>query len=494
MGHQRTRPITPGPALTSGYPRGMSEWHRAPLSEQHESVVREDIAVADLVTHYLNRITEHNSSINALVHVGVDYALEQAERVQRSISARDTPPLMGLPSADKDLVARAGMPTGYGSLVSKGLPVATTSDPMAVWLDQAGAISVGKTATSEFGMSASTESLATGPTRNPHDLKSSAGGSSGGAAAAVAAGLVPFAPGSDGGGSIRIPAFACGLVGWKPSRGLIPAGSGGESIASLVVPGLITRSVVDLAYAAEQLILGDYNWSTQAPREARGYRRAVESPRRGLTIGFTTAAPWPASFGVEPDAEAVRALDIAKDALVDAGHSVMELPWQPDQSYAENFMTVWAASAASAPVPAANDESLEPLTRFLRERGQATSAVELSAAVAALRLFERSTIEAFSGCDVVMTPGLNGPAPAVGWLDATNPERNFRQQVQLTPWTSFVNVAGLPALAVPANYAHGLPLGVQLIGRPGGDGTLMGAAQQISERLPEAQKWPQGFD
>ena len=486
--------MTRGSALTCRYPRGMSDWHRAPLSELHASLRRGDIAVADLVRHYLNRITEHNSSINALVHVAGDYALEHAERSQSSISALDAPALSGLPSADKDLVARAGMPTGYGSLTSKGLPAATTSDPMALWLDQVGAISIGKTATSEFGMSASTESLASGPTRNPHDLKRSAGGSSGGAAAAVAAGLVPFAPGSDGGGSIRIPAFACGLVGWKPSRGLIPAGSGWESIAGLVVPGLITRSVTDLAYVAEQLIHGDLHWSTQAPREARTYSRAIESPVRGLTIGVTTAAPWPASWGVEPDAEAVRTLDIAKNALVDAGHFVRELPWRPDQSYADSFMTVWAASAASVPVPAANEDSLEPLTRFLRERGQETSAVDLAAAVAALRLFERTTIEAFSGCDVVMTPGLNGPAPALGWLDATNPERNFRQQVQLTPWTSFVNVAGLPALAVPVTYARGLPLGVQLIGRPGGDGTLMGAAQQISERLPEAQKWPQGFE
>jgi len=118
----------------------------------------------------------------------------------------------------------------------------------------------------------------------------------------------------------------------------------------------------------------------------------------------------------------------------------------------------------------------------------------LAGAVAALRLFERSTIEAFSGCDVVMTPGLNGPAPALGWLDPLDPERNFRQQVEVTPWTSFVNVAGLPALAVPVTYTHDLPLGVQLIGRPGGDGTLMGAAQQLVEQLPEAQKWPQGFD
>ena len=472
----------------------MSDWHRAPLNELHASLCRGDIAVADLVRHYLDRITQHNSSINALVHVAGDYALEQAERAQQSISAEGTPPLTGIPSADKDLVARAGMPTGYGSLTSKGLPVATASDPMALWLDQVGAISVGKTATSEFGMSASTESLATGETRNPHDLTRSAGGSSGGAAAAVAAGLLPFAPGSDGGGSIRIPALACGLVGWKPSRGLIPAGSGWESIAALVVPGLITRSVIDLAYVAEQLIHGDLHWSTQAPREARTFSRAVESPARGLTIGVTTAMPWPASWGVEPDAEAVRALDIAQQALVDAGHSVRELPWQPDQSYAENFLTVWAASAASVAIPAAREDSLEPLTRFLRERGQGTSAVDLAGAVAALRLFERSTIEAFSGCDVVMTPGLNGPAPALGWLDPLDPERNFRQQVELTPWTSFVNVAGLPALAVPVTYAHDLPLGVQLIGRPGGDGTLMGAAQQLVEQLPEAQKWPQGFD
>lgn len=449
--------------------------------------------MADLLSHYLARIDAHNPSINALVHIDRDYALSRADQLQKSLAEGAAPGLLGLPSADKDLVSRAGMPTGYGSATAIGQSLPTESDPMALWLDEVGAISVGKSATSEFGLSASTESLVVGPTRNPHDLTRSAGGSSGGAAAAVAAGLLPFAPGSDGGGSIRIPALACGVVGWKPSRGLIPAGSGFESMAGLVVPGLITRSVADLAYVAEHLVHGELHWSTRAPGEVARYRSAIQSPARGLTVGVTITSPWPASWGVEPDSSAIRAFEIAKSALADAGHTLIELRWQPDVAYAEHFMTVWAASAASVAVGAEKETELEPLTRHLRDRGRHLDVVQLANALAALRLFERDTIQAFSNCDVVLTPGLNGPAPTLGWLDQTDPERNFRQQVDFTPWTSFVNVAGLPALALPITDVAGLPLGVQLIGRPGGDATVMGVAQQLSDQLPDARTWPAGL-
>ncbi len=469
----------------------MTLWHENRLSEQHNSVLQEDVTVADLVRHYLERIQTHNPNINALVHVDQERAVEQATRRQEQISAGTSPRLVGLPTADKDLVARAGMPTGYGSATSRNQPVSTSSDPMASWLDSVGAISVGKSATSEFGLSGSTESPSTGPTRNPHDLSRSAGGSSGGAAAAVAAGLLPFAPGSDGGGSIRIPAFACGVVGWKPSRGLVPAGSGFESTGGLVVPGLVTRSVDDLVYVAEHLVYGAFPWSSRAPGESGNYRQVLDSPRSGLTVGVTVASPWPLSWGVSPDGRALQALELARSTLADAGHTVVDVDWKPDVTYAENFMTLWAVAAASVPVAAEAVNKLEPLTRFLRERGRRTSAVELAHAQLALRGFERDTIVAFSGYDAVLTPGLNGPAPKLGWLDQEDAERNFRQQVNMTPWTSFVNVAGLPALAVPVSQVEGLPLGVQLVGRPGGDATLMGIAHQISDRLPEAQRWPE---
>ena len=468
----------------------MVTWHRDTLLDQHQALADGRVSPEELLEYYLERIERFNPDVHALVHLDPDAARSAAHEATRRIAVGNATPLTGLPTADKDLVARAGMPTRYGSAVTAGAPTAEASDPMALWLDQVGAVSVGKTTTSEFGMAAATEALAVGPTRNPHDLTRSAGGSSGGAAAAVAAGMLPFAPGSDGGGSIRIPALSCGLVGWKPSRGLIPAGSGFEFLGGLAVPGLITRSVADLALAADLMVEGSWGWATRAPGRPGGYFDQVSSPRPPARIGLTTATPWPAEWGIAPSDDALVALDAAKQALVEAGHEVVEFDWSPTPSYADDFVTLWTANAAALPVPPEQVSQLEPLTQFLIERGQQVSAVELVRALGGLRRFEFDTITAFSSFDAVLTPGLSSVAPEIGWYDQGDAWRNFRQQVEITPWTSFVNVAGLPAIAVPTHYAGDLPLGVQLIGRAGGDGTIIGLAADIERQLPGATRWP----
>lgn len=448
---------------------------------------------SQLLDYYWQRIERCDPEINAFAYRDCDYARDRATEVAARLENGDTSRVIGLPTADKDLVARAGMPTGYGSSYPVGPDQATSSDPMARWLDSAGAISVGKTTTSEFGMAASTEALATGPTRNPHDTTRSAGGSSGGAAAAVAAGMLPFAPGSDGGGSIRIPALACGVVGWKPSRGLVPAGSGFEFLGGLAVPGLITRSVEDLIFLADTLRHGDYHWATRAPVD-RGLLEGVASMPSRATIGVTTASPWPADWGVGPSDDALVALDMARQALLDAGHTVVDLDWRPDTDYAEAFMTLWTSNAATLPVPDDDVDRVEPLTRYLISRGRQVMAVDLVRALGFLRTFERETIATFSPFDAVLTPGLSGPVPQLGWYDPEDALMNFRQQVQVTPWTSFVNVAGLPAIAWPTHYtASGLPVGAQLIGRPGADANILALAAQVERRLPGATRQPPGF-
>lgn len=473
----------------------MTHWHQFSLADQHGSLVNRDAEVAELVEYYLDRVARINPDVNALVHIDAEGARQRADRVGEGQLELNMSGLAGLPSADKDLVAREGMPTGYGSVTTRGQPVAEASEPMAQWLDAVGVLSMGKTATSEFGMSAGTESAATGPTRNPHDLARSAGGSSGGAAAAVAAGIVPFAPGSDGGGSIRIPALSCGVVGWKPSRGLVPAGTGLESAGGLTVPGLITRTISDLAYAADFLVRGSLNWATRAPGASGGFSKAAQHPERGLRIGMTTVSPWPSDWEIVPDAEALQAMGRAREALADAGHTVEEFTWNPKSSYADDFITLWTASAASLPVPENMFDALEPLTRDLMLRGREVSGASLLLALAGLRRFETETIERFCTFDAILTPGLNGPAPLIGWYDKEDPEKNFAQQVQMTPWTSFVNVAGLPAISIPTLYsATGMPLGAQLIGGPGRDARLMGLGQQIAERLVDATKPPALFD
>lgn len=448
------------------------------MAALHRDLSRGDRRVVDVVDHFLQVIEQKNPDINALVHLDAERAREQAARCDTEGSRISA--LAGLPTADKDLVQRAGMPTRYGTAVTSQ-DNSDVSDPMALWVDAVGAISVGKTSTSEFGMSASTEARASGPTRNPHDLSRIAGGSSGGAAAAVAAGMLPFAPGSDGGGSVRIPAWACGITGWKPSRGLIPAGSGFEYLAGLVVPGLLTQSASDLKLIAELLTRGELHWSTRAGTD---WQELEVSARRPLRIGRTTMSPWPSDWGVTPSAEALVAWEQAGSALGAAGHEVVDLEWAPDPSYADHFFSVWVANASQIPVPDDKVAGLEPLTQFLIERGRALPASELARALAALKAFEHDTISAFSGVDVVLTPGLAMEPPEIGWFHETDPEENFRQQVAFTPWSSFVNVSGLPALAMPVTSASsGLPMGVQLVGRPGGDPEIIRLAVELEELL-----------
>jgi len=463
------------------------------LRDQAKALQSRDVSVVELVEHYLERIERFNPVLNALVHVDSKVALERAERLSDTVAAPDATLLTGLPSADKDLVARAGMPTGYGSRLTSTGERSDESDPMALWLDRVGVISVGKTSTSEFGMAAATEALVCGPTKNPHDHNRSAGGSSGGAASAVASGMLPFAPGSDGGGSIRIPALSCGLVGWKPSRGLVPAGSGFEFLGGLAVPGLITKSVDDLGVAADLLVTGQWNWATQAPGEPGGYATAIAHPPRRLRIGVTRSSPWPADWDITLQPEGETALSLAVDALGDAGHEVIEWDWEPAPSYADDFVALWTANAASLPVPDEQLELVEPLTRYLIERGRQLPAVDLVDALAGLRRFEHTTISQFGQFDAVLTPGLSDVAPELGWYDPEDAWRNFRQQVAITPWTSFVNVAGLPAVSVPTHYSEDLPLGVQLIGQPGADSVVMGLANDIEARLPGATRVPAGY-
>ena len=201
----------------------MTEIHDLTALEQYRLLQKGSLGVSEVTEHYLGRIERLNPELGAFHTVTPEAARARAAEVQAAVPP--SAPLWGLAYADKDLVRRAGVRTTFGSRLFEDF-VPEESDELPRVLDAAGAISLGKTATPEFGLPSYTENLVAPPARNPYDLALGAGGSSGGAAVAVAAGLVPFAPGSDGGGSIRIPAAVCGLVGLKPSRGLVPAGRG----------------------------------------------------------------------------------------------------------------------------------------------------------------------------------------------------------------------------------------------------------------------------
>lgn len=466
----------------------MSDYRFISIAEQVQALKRGDVSVSEYVSDTHRAIDSLNPVLGAITTRWDEDAQRSAATLDASTPREGA--LWGLPTADKDLVNRAGYPTSWGSRATANWPLPDTSDPMAVWLDAQGAVSVGKTATSEFGLTGYTETVACGATRNPHNLELGAGGSSGGAAVAVASGMLPFAPGSDGGGSIRIPALACGVAGLKPSRGRVPAQSGLESLSQMVVPGVITRTVADVAYVSDALFTGDYQWATSAPPLATSLANAVASPPATMRIGVTTTTPWAGEVECPVAPEARAALDAAIAALIDAGHEVEEWSWTPLPGYFQAFSVMWQASTTGTTFSEDEFQLLEPLTKYLVSKGAEVSGADLVKTTAWLRRFEYDTISQMAGFDAILTPGLATTPPTVGWYDESDPERNFLQQIQVTPFTSFVNVCGLPALALPTHYtSDNTPMGVQLIGPPGRDDSVVALGHQIEQRV-NATRWP----
>lgn len=462
-----------------------AELHESTALELHQLLQRGRVSPVELAAHFLERIERLGPVVGAFAHVDAERALERAEFVEREVPR--TAPLWGLPLADKDLQQRAGVPARFGSRSFADF-VPVESDPLVRTLDRAGAVSLGKTATPEFGLPSYTEGLAFPPVRDPWDLALGAGGSSGGAAAAVAAGLLPFAPGSDGGGSIRIPAASCGLVGLKPSRGRVPAGSGLSGLAGLGVAGPIARTVADAALLLDGMIApgaypAEHPFAVRAPGGDGPFLGAAIRGEGRYQLGVLTDTPWDDFTDIQLAPEARAALDRGIELAERLGHGVEAMAPAPEPGYPAAFRVVWQAGAASIPVDGEAEALLEPLTRWLLERGRALPARALVEALAWLSEFEQRVIRRFAPFDAVLTPALALTPRPVGWYDAEDGERNFAQQVAFTPYTSFVNVAGLPAITVPVSFdERGLPTSVQLIGRPGGEATLLSIAAQFERR------------
>lgn len=466
----------------------MPELHEESLVELARMLRTGAVTPKAAAAHFLSRIA-HEESLGAFAEVTADAAFARAEALEGA--SPDGMPLFGLPLADKDLVARAGVATRYGSVARAGY-VPDVSDPLAAALDAAGAVNLGKTATSEFGLTGFTEPRTGRPARDPWNPAHGAGGSSGGAAVAVGAGLLPAAVASDGGGSIRIPSATVGVVGLKPSRGRLPIGSGLDSPDGLAVTGPIARSAADAAFLLDALVgLAPFAYATRAPGDGP-FLAAALGGATGLRVGVTTVSPWDDSEDIRLDRAAADAVTRAADALTGAGHAVEGFDWRP-RGYAELFHVLWRASAARIPLTETELAQVEPLTAWLVGEGRRLAASDLLAGLAAARAFERETIAAFAPFDAVLTPALALPPQHVGWYAGLDPERTFARQVEYAPYSSFVNVAGLPAITVPfTTDAAGHPVSVQLVGRPGGEAAILGLAAHLEDArgaLPHPPSW-----
>jgi amidase len=450
-----------------------------------------DVTARELTEASLRRIDELQPTINAFTHVAHESALAAADAIEPG----DSRPFAGVPIAIKDNRAVAGMPLTMGSDLF-GDFVPGRDAYLVRRLREAGFVIVGKTSMPEMGILPTTEPRRFGPTRNPWDTSRTPGGSSGGAAAAVAAGMVPVAHGNDGGGSIRIPAACCGLVGLKPARGRVSVGpDGGESF--LVCDGVVTRSVEDTARVLDVLAgpeLGDSSWAPPAP--AAGYAALTEVDPGLLRIGYTVT---PALEDATVDQMSARATRDTAALLESLGHNVQEItpPWVgrnllPDfvRSFAPGVsFTVWLGGQMSGREPTAED--VEPLTWSLWKRASSQDTINYLTAQYRLETAARSIVQDLAEFDVVLTPVLAQRPVPVGEMNGlgSDPMVDFRKSGYFTPFTAVFNVTGQPAISLPLYQGDdGLPTGVQLVGRPAREEVLLGLARQLELALPWADR------
>ena len=466
----------------------MTQIHDLTVLELAAAIRGRELSPVEITAHYLDRIERLNADVGAFYTVTAELARDQAGEAEKAVAQASDPaalpPLTGVPIPIKDLNMVAGVRQTLGSLVYED-NIPDQSDHVSAALRAAGALMPGKTATPEFGLPCYTETAIGPPARTPWDLSRSAGGSSGGAGAAVAAGLAPAAQGSDGGGSIRIPSSVCGLFGIKPTRGRISSAPLVPDLVGLGVDGPLTRSVADAALLLDVMVGNqDGDMYTQPPlppgETFLGY--ASREPGR-LRIGRTKTHPV-GDGAVHPDC--VAAYEDASALLADLGHEVVDLdaaPFGPDVVPA--FEALWYAMATLAPLDAAQEEVLRPLTRYLRGRGKAMSAADLIFAQAFLQIMVRGAWKTLNDYDVVLTPTLAQPPAPVGYFEEVDPAENFERQKRFTPFTAVYNVTGQPAVNLPLYWtADGLPIGVMLAARMRDEATLISLSAQVEAARP----------
>lgn len=458
-----------------------SELHNLDATDQADLLRRGEISSVELVTHHLERVDEHSRHVGAFLTVTADRAL-QAARQADALPSDEAPPFNGVPTAFKDLTPTAGLTTTMGSVLMRH-HVPDVTAHVARLIQDAGFISLGKTNTPEFGLSAYTDNDLIGPALTPWDTSRNAGGSSGGAAAAVSAGLVPVAQGSDGGGSIRIPASCCGIFGFKPTRSRVSAGPQGSDVSGLAGDGPLTRSVRDAAALLDVMahpMPGDMHF---VPAPVTPFAQwAAREPGR-LRI-----ARWSRPYldGIEASAESVAAWEQASYLLESLGHEVVDVdnPFPPELEPQFNY--VWSTGIASVELPPEAEESLRRNTRYWRERGRRTSGIELSRAMGFLESACRDVLTSMNDFDAWLTPTLARLPQPVEWFNESgDAAEDHWRELQFTPYTAPLNMAGVPAASlplyrVPETEEHpSLPVGVMLAGRPGEDGPLLSLCAQL---------------
>lgn len=475
------------------------ELGRLDATAQADLVRRREVKPAELLEAAIQRIERVNPKLNAVITPLFEKALAQA----RSPNLRDGP-FRGVPFLLKDLGCHsAGDPYHEGTRFLRDIGwVAPDDTYLAQKFKAAGFILLGKTNTPEFGTLPTTEPQAYGPTRNPWDPSRSAGGSSGGSAAAVASGMVPVAHGNDGGGSIRIPASECGIVGLKPSRGRISWGpEHGDFWQGLAIEFVLSRSLRDTA-AILDLVAGPMPGDPyMAPPPVRPFREEVGADPGGIRIGIMSRGPG-GSVKVHPDC--IAAVVGAGRLLESLGHRVEESHPAALDEAPESVAHIWTlvASSVASLIDAwrlktgkpIGPEDVEPHNWMVAEMGRACTAVQYLRAVEWLHAFSRRMARWWSeGFDLLLTPTLPEPPPLLGQFISTpqEPLAAVQRVESILSFTPPFNVTGQPAISLPLHWSgEGLPIGVQLVASYGREDLLIRVASQLEQASPWANRRP----
>ncbi|NEQ97911.1 MAG: amidase [Cyanothece sp. SIO2G6] len=460
-----------------------------PALEQSQLIRRREVSPLELTQLYLDRIEQFDSKFGSYFTVLAEEAIADAktktEQVAQVEDPNTLPQFFGVPISVKDLNPMKGVPytLGCGALKQS---IGEFDDATIGKIRQAGFVILGKTATPELGTMPFTEPPDFPPARNPWNLEYTPGGSSGGAAASLAAGLCAIAQGSDGGGSIRGPAFCCGLLGIKPSRGRISYAPIGDTPGGIATNGPLARTVADAAAFLDVVsgyVVGDPYWLPDPDPSFLQTARsgAVQGTGKPLKVAYATKIkPFDA---IHPTCEQA-VLDTVQ-RLIDLGHHAEEI--EPDYSaLIDPFTLVFRACLSGTGVPI---EAMSPMNQWLVSHNDTAGAY--FAAVWQMQIFARQLVAQFSAYDVVVMPVYTQPQIRVGeWADLS-PEQAFDKVAAWIAPCPPLNATGQPAIALPTGFAEtGLPTGVQLVGRPGDESTLIAVAAQIETHRPWIQHAP----
>ena len=475
----------------------MNALHDLDATAQSAALQAREVSSLELVRHHLDRIAAHSLTLGAFITVTADRALEGARAADAALATGAAPAFTGVPIAIKDITFTRGVATSMGSAAMRDF-VPPVNAFVVDLIEKAGFISLGKTNTPEFGLSSYTDNDIVGPARTPWDTSRNAGGSSGGAAAAVSAGLVPLAQGSDGGGSIRIPASACGIFGFKPSRGRVSAGPVGSDWSGLGGDGPLTRTVRDAAALLDVMahhMPGDVRPLPDPPLPYATWIR--DDPGR-LRI-----ARWSATHldGIAPGPDVLVAWEEASQLLASLGHEIVDIANPFPQALEPQFNVIWSSGIAGAPISPEAEAALRPNTRYWRERGRAASAIELSRAMQFLEGTTRQIISDLRAYDAFLTPTLALPPQPVEWFNESgDPVEDHHRELLFTPYTALYNMSGQPAASLPLHWTEAsdqsasLPIGVMLAAHPGQDGPLFSLCAQVEAAAPWTDHRPPSFE